>query len=69
MTKKHIIIAINARGALTIDALKVDKIIIENQAHRILLRRAREDGTNIAEALRRTLTEAINDYIDRNTIL
>ncbi len=69
MPKTHIIIAMNARGALTIDKLKVDKIVIENQAHRLLLRRAQEDGTDIAEALRKTLIEAVNDYIDTNTIV
>lgn len=67
MLQKHIIIAINARGALNLDQLKVDKIVIENQAHRLLMRRAQQDGTNINEALRKTLTEAINDYIDTNT--
>jgi len=66
---KHIIIGIKGEGVINIDQLKVDKIVIENQAHRLLLRRAQEDGTNIKESLRRTLTEAINEFIDNNTFV
>jgi hypothetical protein len=66
---KHIAIAIKAAGALTIDQLKVEKIRLDDQAHRLLLRRAHDEGINIAEALEKTLKEAVREYIDTNTIL
>ena len=69
MTGKNIIIGISGKGVFSVDGLKVEKIVIDNQAHRLLLRRANEDGITMAESLRKTLNEAINEYIDKNTFV
>lgn len=65
---KHIAIAIKGAGCLNVDQLKVDKIVLDNQAHRLLLRRAHEDGTTLGEAIEKTLGEAIAAHIAENTI-
>jgi hypothetical protein len=65
---KHIIIGIKGEGVINIDLLQIESIRLDNQAHRLLLRRAREDGITLDDAFEKTMIECIREYVAKHPL-
>jgi hypothetical protein len=62
MSKQQMAIAIRGAGSISVDQLKLGDIVMDNQAHRLILRRANQEGISESDALEKTIQDALREY-------